>query len=144
VSTQRETQRALLLRVARQAMIEHGLEPDFPAAALAEANQVADSADGHGADVRDLRGLLWCSIDNDDSRDLDQLTVAEALAGDQIKMIVALPTSVPRSRPARTATLGPTPLRSHTASELSHVARAAGTDLTSLVADADQWSPSNR
>lgn len=89
VSTPKETQRALLLRIARQAMIAHGLEPDFPAEALAEANQVA-SSDGLGSDVRDLRDLLWCSIDNDDSRDLDQLTVAEALDGDRIRMVVAV------------------------------------------------------
>ena len=90
MSTRKETQRALLLRVARQAMIKYGFEPEIPAAALAEANGVAASADGHGGDVRDLRALLWCSIDNDDSRDLDQLTVAEALDGDQIKMVVAV------------------------------------------------------
>ena len=40
--------------------------------------------------VRDLRNLLWASIDNDDSRDLDQLTVAEALPGDNIKILVAV------------------------------------------------------
>ena len=43
-----------------------------------------------GEPVRDLRNLLWASIDNDDSRDLDQLTVAEAMAGDQIKILVAV------------------------------------------------------
>ncbi|MCX5902391.1 MAG: ribonuclease catalytic domain-containing protein, partial [Proteobacteria bacterium] len=40
--------------------------------------------------VRDLRDLLWASIDNDDSRDLDQLTVAEAMPGDKIKILVAV------------------------------------------------------
>ena len=74
-----ESERALLLRVARQAMVEHGLEPDFPPAALAEAGALSDDADA-GAE-RDLRALPWCSIDNDDSRDLDQLTVADAPAG---------------------------------------------------------------
>ena len=39
---------------------------------------------------RDLRNLLWASIDNDDSRDLDQLSVAEALPGDKIKVLVAI------------------------------------------------------
>ena len=43
-----------------------------------------------GEPVRDLRNLLWASIDNDDSRDLDQLTVAEAMPGDQIKILVAI------------------------------------------------------
>ncbi|HXJ37315.1 MAG TPA: RNB domain-containing ribonuclease [Candidatus Eisenbacteria bacterium] len=58
-------------------MIEYGLEPEFPPAALAEAGALPDGAGGHGH-ARDLRALPWCSIDNDDSRDLDQLTVAEA------------------------------------------------------------------
>ena len=40
--------------------------------------------------MRDLTNLLWASIDNDDSRDLDQLTVAEALPGDKIKLLVAI------------------------------------------------------
>ena len=44
----------------------------------------------NGSDCRDLRNLLWASIDNDDSRDLDQLSVAEALPGDKIKVLVAI------------------------------------------------------
>src|SRR5207249_3908595 len=71
----------LLLRVARQAMVEHGLEPDFPPAALAEAGGLSDDASARDGAERDLRALPWCSIDNDDSRDLDQLTVADAPAG---------------------------------------------------------------
>ena len=46
------------------------------------------SADPCG--IRDLTDLLWASIDNDDSRDLDQLTVAEALPGDKVKIRVAV------------------------------------------------------
>ncbi len=57
-------------------MHERGFEPDFPPAALAQA-ATAHPATVQSAHVRDLRHLLWCSIDNDDSRDLDQLTVAE-------------------------------------------------------------------
>src|SRR6202789_1246395 len=45
---------------------------------------------GAGPSTRDLRGLLWCSIDNDDSRDLDQLSVAEALPGGSVKLLVAV------------------------------------------------------
>ena len=40
--------------------------------------------------VRDLRDRLWASIDNDDSRDLDQLTVAEALEGGRTRILVAV------------------------------------------------------
>jgi exoribonuclease-2 len=78
MTTSRESERALLLRVARRAMVEHGLEPEFPPAALAEAGALPDGGNARDGDARDLRALLWCSIDNDDSRDLDQLTVADA------------------------------------------------------------------
>ena len=87
--TARESERALLLRVARQAMVEHGLEPDFPPAALAEAGALSGAAPRDGAE-RDLRALPWCSIDNDDSRDLDQLTVADAPAGKSTTIRVAV------------------------------------------------------
>ena len=84
-----DDQRALLVRVAREAMTEYGLEPEFPARAIAEANKLDDlPPDGDGAD--DLRGLLWCSIDNDDSRDLDQLTVAEGEVDGGTRILVAI------------------------------------------------------
>lgn len=82
--------RALLLRVARRAMADYGLEPDIPLAALAEAERLEPPAAAPDGDVRDLRGLPWCSIDNDDSRDLDQLTVAEELPGDRVRIRVAV------------------------------------------------------
>jgi VacB/RNase II family 3'-5' exoribonuclease len=70
-------------------MIERGLEPDFPPATQQEMATISQPADG--ADyLLDLRDRLWVSIDNDDSRDLDQLTVAEALAGGQIRILVAV------------------------------------------------------
>jgi exoribonuclease-2 len=71
-------------------MVEGGLEPDFSAAALAEANGIPGAAPPDGDGVRDLRQLPWCSIDNDDSRDLDQLTVAESLAGGGTRILVAV------------------------------------------------------
>ncbi len=77
----KEGQRAFLLRVARQAMVARGLEPEFPVEALAEAERLRGPSAPYGADVRDLRKLSWCSIDNDDSRDLDQLTVAAPIPG---------------------------------------------------------------
>ncbi len=70
-------QRAFLIRVARRAMVDRGLEPDFPPRAIAEAQAIPGPAPANGSSVRDLRELPWCSIDNDDSRDLDQLTVAD-------------------------------------------------------------------
>jgi exoribonuclease-2 len=86
----RESERALLLRVARQAMLDHGLEPDFPPAALVEASALPGAARSPDGAERDLRALPWCSIDNDDSRDLDQLTVADAPAGGSTTIRVAV------------------------------------------------------
>ena len=90
MSIARGQQRAFLMRLARQAMAERGLEPDFPPAAMAEARAAVVPAAPFPADVRDLRHLLWCSIDNDDSRDLDQLTVAEPLPGGGVKVLIAV------------------------------------------------------
>ena len=82
--------RAILQRIARRAMLERGLLPDFSVEALAELARVQAPATMDGEKVRDLRDLLWASIDNDDSRDLDQLTVAEAMPGDKVKILVAV------------------------------------------------------
>jgi len=82
--------RSILQRIAHQAMLDRGLLPDFSPKALAELGRLQVPAATAGEPVRDLRNLLWASIDNDDSRDLDQLTVAEAMPGDQIKILVAI------------------------------------------------------
>lgn len=62
--------------LAHQAMLERGLQPDFPPEAMRQADRFPGPARSDSAEVRDLRGLAWASIDNDDSRDLDQLSVA--------------------------------------------------------------------
>ena len=82
--------RSILQDIAHKAMLERGLLPDFSAAALAELEKIQAPASLNGEPTRDLRGLLWASIDNDDSRDLDQLTVAEAMPGDRVKILVAV------------------------------------------------------
>lgn len=83
-------QRTVLQKLARQAMLERGLWPDFSPAALAELETIAGPAVPADDAICDLRGLLWCSIDNDDSRDLDQLTVIEAMPGAAVKLRVAI------------------------------------------------------
>ena len=82
--------RAILQDIAERAMRERGLLPDFSAQALAELNRIQSPARRNGKPIRDLTELLWVSIDNDDSRDLDQLTVAEAMPGNAIKVQVAI------------------------------------------------------
>src|SRR4029077_17601279 len=79
-----------LKSLARRAMLEHGLEPDLPAAANAQLRTLAGPAMEHDAEIRDQRSLLWCSIDNDDSRDLDQLSVAQPLANGAVRILVAI------------------------------------------------------
>src|SRR5690242_10446226 len=79
-----------LVDIARRAMRDHGLEPDFPPAVLAEAERLSPDLHDGDPSVRDLRGLPWSSIDNDDTRDLDQLEVAEALPGGAIKVLIAI------------------------------------------------------
>src|SRR4029077_10569374 len=63
-----------LAAAARQEMIEHGFTPDFPAAVRQQLASIPSQPDGS---LRDLTKLLWSSIDNDDSRDLDQIEWAE-------------------------------------------------------------------
>ena len=71
-------------------MVERGLEADFSPAAKAEADALSGPAKEANPPVRDLRSRLWCSIDNDDSRDLDQLSVAEPSTDGAVRILVAV------------------------------------------------------
>ncbi len=81
--------RTSLKDIARRAMIEGGLDPDFSRSALQQLDSIPRAAEPRDG-LLDLRGLLWCSIDHDDSRDLDQLTVAQELADGTTKILVAI------------------------------------------------------
>ena len=76
-----------LRELARKAMLERGLEPGFPP----DAERQLDDIGGAARDpaLPDLRALPWCSIDNDDSRDLDQLSVA-VTEGGRTRILVAV------------------------------------------------------
>src|ERR1035438_4313477 len=132
--------RATLAGIARQAMIERGLEPDFPPAALRELAAIDRPAE-ETSDLRDLRERLWASIDNDDSRDLDQITVAESLAGGRVRILVAVADVDARvqkdsaidGHAARNTTSVYTP-----AAIFSMLPEALSTDLTSLNQDQDR------
>jgi VacB/RNase II family 3'-5' exoribonuclease len=121
--------------IARRAMIEHGLKPEFSSAVQRQADSLARKDVPAGAAIRDLRALLWSSIDNDDTRDLDQLVVAESLADGVVKVLIAV-ADVDAFVP------GGTPIDDHARSNTTSVYTAAkvfpmlpetlSTDLTSL------------
>jgi exoribonuclease-2 len=72
-------------------MEEHGFQPDFPPQVNQQLSQILSSSKVHpDPSFRDLRSLLWSSIDNDTSRDLDQVEVAERLPGGGIKVFVGI------------------------------------------------------
>jgi exoribonuclease-2 len=79
-----------LQRIAHQAMIDRGLLPDFTAAEMDETRTMTADVGPLDAASQDRRALLWASIDNDDSRDLDQLSVAEALPSGATRIQVAI------------------------------------------------------
>jgi ribonuclease R len=121
-------------------MIARGLEPDFPPAALRELAAIQRPADAP-SDLRDMRERLWASVDNDDSRDLDQLTVGESLAGGHVRILVAVADvdalvrkdSAIDGHAARNTTSVYTP-----AAIFSMLPEALSTDLTSLNQDQDR------
>jgi len=84
-----------LQAAALEEMIHEGFTPDFPAGAdaqIAKIRQQTENRSGDATDsrVRDLRSLLWSSIDNDTSRDLEQLTVAEAMPEGALKIVITI------------------------------------------------------
>ena len=82
--------RARLRTIAFEAMRARGLDPEFPAAALAEVAALPAAPRSTTEPVRDLRSLPWCSIDNDESRDLDQLSVMDVAANGSRKVLIAI------------------------------------------------------
>mgnify|MGYP001170070956 FL=1 len=90
--SQKDTQnRTILQKIARRAMLMRGLLPEFSPQAVAELAEIrAPAKASSDMQARDLRDLLWCSIDNDDSEDLDQLSVAEELSEGRTRIRVAV------------------------------------------------------
>lgn len=80
-----------LIAAARASMLEHGFQPDFPEGTETElaaisAQPALPATDG----IVDLRHLLWSSIDNDTSKDLDQIEWAERQAGGTIRVLIGV------------------------------------------------------
>jgi VacB/RNase II family 3'-5' exoribonuclease len=138
-----QTDSGELKRIARRMMREYGLEPDFPPAALEQLRSLTGAAMERGGQIRDLRSLPWCSIDNDDSQDLDQLSVAQPLDGDSVRILVAVADVA--------ATIAPgSPIDAHARANTTSVYTAAQVfpllperlsfDLTCLVEDEERLS----
>src|SRR5258705_13622131 len=80
-----------LRSAAVTAMRQNGFEPEFSSEVMREVRSLDDPSDNPlPSGVRDLRSLLWSSIDNRESRDLDQIEVAERLPYDHIRLSVAI------------------------------------------------------
>ncbi len=82
--------RSDLQRIAHRAMLDRGLVPEFSAAEMEEARRLDPGIGPEDPEIHDLRGFPWASIDNDDSRDLDQLTVAEVSSPEVTRILVAI------------------------------------------------------
>jgi exoribonuclease R len=85
-----ESGKGTLERIARRAMQDSGFQTDFSQAALDELKNMHEVDWANATNKKDLRQLLWASIDNDDSWDLDQLTLAEVLPDNKVKILVAV------------------------------------------------------
>ncbi|MEO8189003.1 MAG: RNB domain-containing ribonuclease [Acidobacteriota bacterium] len=132
--------RSDLAEIAREAMLDRGLEPEFSAEVVKQLAGISGprAADG---DVRDLTSLLWCSIDNDDSRDLDQLSASEDMGAGSVKVLVAI-------ADVDSLVEKDTPIDAHARANTTSVYTAArifpmlperlSTDLTSLNQDQDR------
>jgi VacB/RNase II family 3'-5' exoribonuclease len=81
-----------LQAAAKQTMLQNGFEPDFPPQVQQQLEQLKTHSPlvAPTANIRDLRNLLWSSIDNDTSRDLDQVEVAERLPNGETKVLVGI------------------------------------------------------
>src|ERR1700678_3381645 len=130
-----------LKSIARRAMRERGLLPDFSAEVVAETSAITKPAAASDPSLRDLRSLLWASIDNDDSLDLDQLSVAEQLPGGAVKILVAIVDvdAIVKQRSAIDGHAQANTTSVYTAAEIfPMLPEKLSADLTSLADDADR------
>jgi exoribonuclease-2 len=134
-----------LQAIARQVMIQHGFEPDFPPPVQQQLSTLKTHAPAiaPNGQVRDLRNLLWSSIDNDTSKDLDQIEVAQQLPTGDVKIVVGI-------ADVDAFVLRDTPIDSHAAKEtttvytgvrnFSMLPEVLSTGITSLLENQDAFS----
>src|SRR5579862_6107334 len=130
-----------LAAAARQEMIDEGFQPDFPPGVQEQLESIQSRPPAQATgDIRDLRSLLWSSIDNDTSRDLDQIEVAERVDGGIRVMVEIADVSA--------AVMKGTPIDQHAAEQTQTVYTAVrnfsmlpmelSTDMTSLNENEDR------
>jgi len=130
-----------LFAAARQEMIDEGFQPDFPPEVARQLDALkTHAASGTDAGVRDLRSLLWSSIDNDTSRDLDQVEAAERVsAGIRVLIAIAdVDSDVPIGSPIDKHAAAQTTSVYTGIQTFSMLPEELSTDLTSLNQDADR------
>ncbi|MDC1174885.1 RNB domain-containing ribonuclease [Bacteriovoracaceae bacterium] len=79
-----------LVNIAERAMSFHGLESFFTDEVMDQLSNITSTANETSEQIKDLRHLMWCSIDNDDSIDLDQITYAELTKAGDFRVFVAV------------------------------------------------------
>jgi VacB/RNase II family 3'-5' exoribonuclease len=82
--------KVILQRIARSVMLEKGFLIDFSPLSLTSLNNIMEGNIKISEQMHDLRNLSWCSIDNDDSQDLDQLSVAIFMTSETAKILIAI------------------------------------------------------
>lgn len=130
-----------LKAAARREMIDNGFDPDFSP----EARQQAAALQAHPAPIssgsRDLRALLWSSIDNDTSRDLDQIEFAERLPDGSIRVLIGIAdvdASVPKGSPIDAHAANQTTTVYTGVQNFSMIPDELSTGITSLLENVDR------
>jgi VacB/RNase II family 3'-5' exoribonuclease len=135
--------KAILQRIARRAMLDKGFQIDFSAESLASLNGIRENGIRSSGQTRDLSDLSWCSIDNDDSQDLDQLSVALTTTTQAVKILIAVAdvdSIVNKQSPWENHAKHNTTSVYTSALIFPMLPEKLSTDLTSLKQDADRFA----
>ena len=123
-------------------MVDEGFDPDFGPAVEAELRQTGKHED-HGAPLTDMRDRLWSSIDNDDTRDLDQIEYAEDAGSGKYRLYIAVAdvdAEVPKGSAIDAHASAQTTTVYTGAATFPMIPTELSTGATSLFADADRKS----